>query len=70
MCSSDLTDELLGMHIIGPHASDLIAEAVAVMAFNGTSEDVASLIHIHPTMTEAIGEAALNVFKRAIHIVN
>ena len=64
------TDELLGMHIIGPHASDLIAEAVAVMAFNGTSEDVASLIHIHPTMTEAIGEAALNVFKRAIHIVN
>ncbi len=68
--SDEKTDDLLGMHIIGPHASDLIGEATAVMGFNGTSEDIASLIHIHPTLTEAIGEAAMNVFKKAIHIIN
>ncbi|MBD3167965.1 MAG: dihydrolipoyl dehydrogenase [candidate division Zixibacteria bacterium] len=64
------SDDLLGMHIIGPHASDLIGEAVAVMEFRGASEDIASLIHIHPTLTEAIGEAAMNVFNKAIHIIN
>lgn len=68
--ADEQTDDLLGMHIIGPRASDLIGEAVAVMEFGGASEDIASLIHIHPTLTEAIGEAALNVYKKAIHIIN
>jgi dihydrolipoamide dehydrogenase len=68
--ADEKTDDLLGMHVIGPHASDLVGEAVAVMGFKGTSEDIASLIHIHPTLTESIGEAAMNVFKKSIHIIN
>lgn len=53
------SDRLLGCHIIGPWASDLIAEAVAVMEFRGSSEDLARIVHAHPTLPEAVKEAAL-----------
>jgi dihydrolipoamide dehydrogenase len=61
------TDRLLGVHILGAHASDMIHEAVAVMEFHGSAEDMARLFHAHPTLPEAIKEAALAVDKRAIH---
>jgi len=58
---------LLGVHIIGPRASDMIAEAVTVMAFGGSGEDIALTMHAHPTLSEAFREAALDLDKRAIH---
>jgi dihydrolipoamide dehydrogenase len=58
---------VLGIHIIGPRASDMIAEAVAVMSFGGSAEDIALTVHAHPTLSEAMKEAALDVDKRAIH---
>ena len=58
---------LLGVHIIGPRASDMIAEAVTVMSFGGSGEDIALTIHAHPTLSEAFKEAALDLDKRAIH---
>jgi dihydrolipoamide dehydrogenase len=61
------TDRVLGVHIIGPRASDMIAEAVAVMEFSGSSEDIARTCHAHPTLSEAVKEAAMAVEKRAIH---
>ncbi len=64
------TDQILGAHIIGPHASDLLAEVTAAMEFEGTAEDLASTIHIHPTLTEAVMEAAEAVHGQAVHIVN
>jgi len=60
-------DRLLGVHILGPRASDMIAEAVTVMEFNGTAEDIARTCHAHPTLSEALKEAALAVDGRAIH---
>ncbi|OJW15624.1 MAG: dihydrolipoyl dehydrogenase [Planctomycetales bacterium 71-10] len=60
------TDRLLGAHIVGPRASDLIAEMVTVMEFGGSSEDVARTCHAHPTLSEAVKEAALAVDKRSI----
>ncbi len=60
-------DRLLGVHIVGPRASDLISEAVTVMEFSGSSEDLARIIHAHPTLSEVIKEAALAVDRRAIH---
>lgn len=62
------TDQLLGVHCIGPHASDLIHEATVALAFGGTAEDVALTVHAHPTLSEAFHEAALDVGGRAIHI--
>jgi dihydrolipoamide dehydrogenase len=62
------TDRLLGVHILGPHASDLIAEAVVTMEFAGSVEDLARSFHAHPTLPEAMKEAALGVEKRAIHM--
>ena len=62
------TDRVLGVHIFGPRASDMIAEATAVMEFSGSAEDVARICHAHPTLSEAVKEAALAVDKRAIHI--
>jgi dihydrolipoamide dehydrogenase len=59
--------KVLGIHIIGPRASDMIAEAVTVMTYGGTAEDVAMTFHAHPTLSEAVKEAALDVEKRAIH---
>ncbi|MDY6992418.1 MAG: dihydrolipoyl dehydrogenase [Pseudomonadota bacterium] len=62
------TDRILGVHILGASASELIAEAVVTMEFEGSSEDLARSIHAHPTLSEAIHEAALAVDERAIHI--
>ena len=59
--------KVLGVQIFGPRASDLIAEAVTVMAFEGTAEDIALICHAHPTLSESLKEAALDVMKRAIH---
>ncbi len=61
------TDRLLGVHIVGPAAGDVLAEAVAAMEFSASSEDLARTCHAHPTLSEALKEAALNVEKRAIH---
>jgi dihydrolipoamide dehydrogenase len=63
------TDRLLGVHILGPWASDLIAEAVTVMEFGGSAEDIARTVHSHPTLSEAVREAALDVEDRAIHVL-
>jgi dihydrolipoamide dehydrogenase len=62
------TDRLLGVHAIGAHAGDLIAEAVAAMAFHASSEDLARVIHAHPTLSEALKEAALAVAGRPLHL--
>ncbi len=61
------TDEVLGVHIIGPMASELIAEAVTIMEFKGASEDIARICHAHPTLSESVKEAALAVDKRALN---
>ena len=62
------TDEILGVHIFGAQASELIAEAVTAMVFRASSEDLARTIHAHPTLSEAMHEAALAVDGRAIHM--
>jgi len=62
------TDRMLGVHILGPHASDLINEAATAIAFGARSEDLARACHVHPTLGEALREAALAVSGRAIHI--
>lgn len=62
------TDEVLGVHIIGPSASELIAEAVVIMEFRGAAEDIARICHAHPTLSEAIKEAALAVDKRTLNL--
>jgi len=64
------TDRILGAHILQHMASELIAEAVSVIEFGGSSEDLGRTCHSHPTLSEAVKEAALNVEKRALHIVN
>lgn len=61
------TDKILGIHILGPRASELIAEAVTAVEFGGSSEDLARMCHAHPTLSETLKEAALAVDKRAIH---
>ena len=61
-------DEVLGVHIIGPHATELIAEASAALALEATAESLIHAIHAHPTLSEAMGEAALAVHGRAIHV--
>ncbi len=61
------TDRILGAHIIGPHAGDLIAEVAVAIEFHASSEDLARCCHAHPTLAEAVKEAALAVDKRAIH---
>ena len=62
------TDRILGVHILGPRAGDLIAEAAAAIEFGASSEDIARTSHAHPTLAEVIKEAALAVDGRAIHI--
>jgi len=64
------TDELLGVHIVGPMAGELIGEAVVAMEFQGSAEDLQLTIHAHPSLSEAVHEAALAVDKRAIHAIN
>ncbi len=61
------SDEILGVHIVGPSASELIAEAVVAMAFRASSEDIARICHAHPSLSEATKEAALAVDKRALN---
>jgi len=61
------TDRLLGVHIVGPRASDMIAEAAVAMEFKASAEDLARTCHAHPTLSEVLKEAALAVDKRAIH---
>jgi dihydrolipoamide dehydrogenase len=62
------TDKILGVHIYAPNASELISEAVLAMEFSASAEDIARTIHAHPTVSEAIHEAALAVDKRPIHM--
>ena len=62
------TDRVLGVHIIGPNAGDLIHECAVLMEFGGSSEDLARTCHAHPTLSEAVKEAALAVEKRALHM--
>ena len=61
------SDEILGVHIFGANASEIIAECVVAMEFQGCSEDLARIIHAHPTLSEAVHEAALHLDGRAIH---
>jgi dihydrolipoamide dehydrogenase len=61
-------NEILGIQIVGPHATDMIGEAILAMSMEGTAQDIAQAIHPHPTLTEALKEAALDVFGSAIHI--
>jgi dihydrolipoamide dehydrogenase len=63
-------DEILGVHIVGPLAGELIAEAVLAMEYSASSEDLQRTIHAHPTLAEAVHEAALSVDKRSIDSIN
>jgi dihydrolipoamide dehydrogenase len=62
------TDRVLGVHILGPDAGNMIAEAAIAMEFGASSEDIARTCHAHPTLTEAVKEAAMAVAKRSIHM--
>ena len=65
--AEEKTDKVLGAHIIGSHAGEMIAEIAVAMEFSASSEDIARTCHAHPTFSEALKEAALSVDKRAIH---
>jgi dihydrolipoamide dehydrogenase len=67
MLADEETDEILGVHILGANASELISECVVAMEFHGSAEDLARIVHAHPTLSEAVHEAALNLDGRAIH---
>lgn len=68
MIADAKSDRILGVHIIGPFASELISEAVVAMEFGASSEDIALIIHAHPSLSEVFHEAALAVGKRSLHI--
>jgi dihydrolipoamide dehydrogenase len=68
MLAHEKTDEILGVHIINTHASELIAEAVVAMEFRASSEDIARIVHAHPTLAEVMHEAALGVAGRTLHL--
>ncbi|MGQ0579404.1 MAG: dihydrolipoyl dehydrogenase [Betaproteobacteria bacterium] len=68
MLADARTDRILGVHMIGPYASELIAEAVVAMEFGAAAEDIARIVHAHPTLSEALHETALGVDKRAINL--
>ncbi len=70
MLADARSDEILGVHIVGPMASEMIAEAVTAMEFRASAEDLQRTIHAHPTLSEAMHEAALAVDKHAIHAIN
>ena len=65
--AEEKTDKVLGVHIIGSHAGEMIAQIAIAMEFGASSEDIARTCHAHPTFSEAIKEAALSVDKRPIH---
>lgn len=67
MLADATSDEILGVHIVGPMASELIAECVVAMAFKASSEDIARICHAHPSLSEATKEAALAVDKRTLN---
>ena len=67
MLADAKTDRILGVHIIGPMASELIAEAVVAMEFAASSQDIAMICHAHPSLSEAMKEAALAVDKRTLN---
>ena len=62
------TDAILGVHIVGPMAGELISEAVVAMEFGGSAEDIGMICHAHPSLSEAMKEAALGVDKRSLNI--
>ena len=62
------TDRILGVHMIGPSVSEMIAEAVVAMEFAASAEDIARIVHAHPALGEVVHEAALGVDKRSLHI--
>jgi dihydrolipoamide dehydrogenase len=62
--------EIIGLHILGPHATDLISEGALAIGLEATLDEIASTIHAHPTISEAVCEAALSAKSRAIHIPN
>jgi dihydrolipoamide dehydrogenase len=68
--SAEDDDEVLGVHIVGPMAGELISEAVLAMEFSASTEDIQRTIHAHPTLAEAVHEAALAVDKRALNYMN
>ncbi len=68
MLADAKTDRILGVHMIGPYASELISEAVVAMEFGASAEDIARIVHAHPTLAEALHEAALGVDKRTINL--
>ncbi len=65
--ADEKTDRILGVHIIGPHAGDLLTQAVAAIEFGASAEDIAMLCHAHPSLSEALKEAAMDVAGQAIH---
>ena len=67
MISAEDDDEILGVHIIGPMAGELIAEAVLAMEFSASTEDIQRTIHAHPSLAEAIHEAALATDNKALN---
>jgi dihydrolipoamide dehydrogenase len=67
LLADETTDRVLGVHIIGPHASELISAATLAMHFGASSEDLALTVFAHPTLSEALHEAALSAQGRAIH---
>ena len=67
MLADAKTDRILGVHVIGGQASELIAEAVVAMEFGASSEDLARICHAHPSMSEVMREAALAVDKRSLN---
>lgn len=64
------TDEILGVHVLGPQASEMVAQAVIAMEFNASAEDLGLIMFAHPTLSEAMHEAALGVAGHAIHMIN
>ena len=68
--SAEDDDEILGVHIVGPMAGELISEAVLALEFSASTEDIQRTIHAHPSLAEAVHEAALAVDKRALNYMN
>ncbi|MGV4858590.1 dihydrolipoyl dehydrogenase, partial [Acetobacter senegalensis] len=64
------TDRILGMHLVGPNVSELVHEGVISMEFKGSADDLARICHAHPSLSEAVHDAAMAVDKRAIHKAN
>lgn len=66
--ADEKTDRVLGVHMVGPHVSELISEAVMAMKFSASSQDIACIVHAHPSLSEVFHEAALGVDKRTLHL--